>query len=546
MRPEAGTTAPRPIPDATRPGDPGRPWLVAAGLFVALSGLFVLTAPANRTESDDSYQFAYEIEQGTASHGTARHVAFVPVIHGAYLAVRATGVTEDAQLVATVINAVLAAAAVALQFLLLRLRLGLSTGSSLLGAGLLAAAYGFWRFAAEVEVYPMALATGLLAVFAAFSPRATTPWRIAGTAGLAAVAVSAYTANALLAFAVIPVYLLVVKRPRYLPLYGAVLLPALVVTVALPYLAVRQPGESLSEAYGAAQGSPIGPEAFLKAGVGAGQAMLSSGFLFSYPRFPEELSERIPDRAISDEIYLAGTVSTARRATMTVTFVVALLAVLTAIVLAVPTLARSWRDPVVAALLVWLGGVVGFQILRSDTADGPELWLLALPPLLMLVTFGLAGRHTRFAGETTVLAVVLAVLVLHNGSGMSLIQGEQGDRNAARADWLLDNARPADTILTADSSLFHRYLQYHSDASVVFLVDVVTEGGDLSEVLAVAGQDGAVYATADVFDLPGYLEHQDLDRYRVLVGFGESVRSQFARVDDDEFGGVYRLAVEGS
>ena len=42
-------------------------------------------------------------------------------------------VTEDAQLVATVGNSLLAAAAVALQFLLLRLRLGLSTRSSLLG-----------------------------------------------------------------------------------------------------------------------------------------------------------------------------------------------------------------------------------------------------------------------------------------------------------------------------------------------------------------------------------------------------------------------------
>ena len=263
-----------------------RPWLVAAILFAGLSVLFVFTAPANRTESDDGHQFAYEIEQGTASHGTPRHVAFVPVMHGAYLAVRATGVTEDAQLVATVAISLLAAAAVALQFLLLRLRLGLSTRSSLLGAGLLVAAYGFWRFAAEVEVYPMALATGLLAVFAAFSPRSTTPWRIAGTAGLAAVAVSAYTANALLAFAVIPVYLLLARRPRHLLLYGAVLLPALVLTVAIPYLAVREPGESLSEAYGAAQGTPIGPESFLKAGVGAGQAMLSSGFLFSYPGSP--------------------------------------------------------------------------------------------------------------------------------------------------------------------------------------------------------------------------------------------------------------------
>ncbi len=129
---------------------------------------------------------------------------------------------------------------------------------------------------------------------------------------------------------------------------------------------------------------------------------------------------------------------------------------------------------------------------------------------------------------------------------MALIQGEQGDRNAARAAWLLDNAGPEDTILTVDSSLFHRYLQYHSDASVVFLVDVVTEGEDLSEVLDTGGQGGAVYATADVFDPPGYLEYQDPDRYRVLVGFGDSVESQFTRVDDDEFGGVYRLEAAGA
>ena len=527
--------------------DTARAWRVAALVFVALTALFLLTAPANRTESDDAHQFALEIEQGIASHGTPRHVAFVPVMHGAFVVVRAVGISDDALLAASVINALIAAVAVALQFLVLRLRLGLSTRTSLIGSGLLAATYGFWRFSAEVEVYPLALATALLAVLVGLSPRATTPWRIAGVATVAAVAVSAYSANVLLALLVIPVYLLASGRARSLAVYGAVLVPALMLTVAVPYLAARQPGESFTDAYGAAEGGSLGVESAVKVSVGAGQSIISSGFLFSYPRFADEIASRIPDRALDDEVYLAATVGPARRTVMTTTFALSLLAVLAAACLAVPALVRTWRRPEVAALLAWVGGVVGFQISRPEWADGPELWLLALPPFTMLVTIGLAGRRDR-SGRwgSAMLAALLIVLLLHNGLGMALIQGTDGDRNAARAAWLLDNAGPTDTILTADSSLFHRYLEYHVDAEVVFVVDPVTEGEDLDEVLASAVErGGTVYATGDVFAPPAYLEHQDPARFRVLVGFGESIEPRFVLVDGDEFGGVYRLMSSG-
>ena len=81
---------------------------------------------------------------------------------------------------------------------------------------------------------------------------------------------------------------------------------------------------------------------------------------------------------------------------------------------------------------------------------------------------------------------------------------------------------------------------------MVFLVDVVTEGEDLRACSTPAGRVASSFATSDVFDPPGYLEYQDPERYRALVGFGESVESQFTEVDDDEFGGVYRLEAAGT
>jgi hypothetical protein len=537
-------TSSTPMDDAR---EPGRSRLVALAVFLVLAAVFIVTAPVNRTESDDAYQFAYEIEHGLTSHGTARHVAFVPVMRFVYLSTHALGSSISGLALTSAVNACLAAAAVALVFLLLRRRLERSIGVSILGASLLAVTYGFWRFSAEVEVYALALLTAVVAVFVATGGRLSERRRVIVVALVAALAVSAYSANALIAFVAIPAVFVAERQMRKVPLYAAVLIPALLITVALPYLGLRESGESLGEAYAAADTSGLGVDSFVKGGVGAGQAVISSGFLFAYPQFADAVADGIPGRSISDEIYTAETIGVAQRTVMTGTFALALILLLACVVMAVPGIARSWRTPLVMAMLVWLGGVVAFQLLRPEFADGPELWLLTLPPLATLVTAGLTGPASRIRHGSALLVGLVAVMLIHNGAGMAMVQGSSGDRNHAMAEWLLDNTGDGDTILTMDSSLFFRYLRYQGDAEVIFVVDDIDEWADpVGATIELAlSSEGAVYATGDVFSPPDYLSQQDESRQRALVDYGTALAPSFELVHQGEFTGVYRFLTGG-
>lgn len=513
-------------------------------LFGLALALLLLSAPTVHTEADDAFAIAHDIEQASLREGLSpRQPLFIPVMQGAFRTARAIGLADRSFGFVSVVNALFAAGAVALQYLLLRRRLRLPMNPALAGAGLLAATYGFWRFATEVEVYAMALFAGLLTAYLGFAVRISASSYVA-VGVVAAAASMVHVLNGVVALVAVPVFLVLARQIRALGVYVAVLIPLLILGTTGAYLVASPDDESYLQFYASNAGRfALSSNHVLRAGIGVGQALISSEFLFSYTQFGDDLSRIVPERALDDEEFFGQRVGAVSRALMSTTMVLAVAAFLAAVAVAAPGVLQRRRLPVVAGLLGWLVVFSSYQIARGGS-DGPEAWQFVVPPATMLVTVGLAGSHRRLtrAGVPLILLVACALLVLHNGLGIALLKDTGRDRNVAKAEWVLENTGPEDVVLTADGPLFTRYLRYEADAEVIYLLAREWEDVDLTRALErAAAAPGRVYATADVFDPPGRLRRGSPARYTQLVEFARAVTPQFDRIANDDFGGTYTL-----
>jgi hypothetical protein len=508
--------------------------------FLILLGVYLLTTPTVRTDADDAYQFAHEVENGLVADGISRQVLYVPVATLVYEATQIAGLEIRPHVLLLGMSALFAAATVCVQYLVLHRRLGLSRLAALLGSGLLAFAYGYWCFAAEAEIYSVALFLGVLLIYTAFKDTShLVAW--AGIGLLGAVAFLMHGLNVIVAFLAVPVFLLTRRKYNALAAYCSVLVAVVLLGTITAYNVAKEEDESYLDFYSENSQLTLTVNNVQRAAVGSGQSVIASGFLFSYEDFAELVSEITPNRSIVDEVYLAATIGSLHRGTMTATFILSVLAVLAATVLAVPGLARSWGNPLIKTIVVWVAAIAIFQIVSGFGADGPEVWLLALPPFTMALAVGLERSRGTSKSGLGVLGVAVAMIVVHNGLGMLTLQDGEGDRNVAHGAWFLANATSRDLIVTNDSAQFARYLQYESDASVIFLLDAASAGEYLDDIIEEAPDSfDRVLATADAFDPPEWVR-VGWPEYHHLAVIGEAMRPRFKLVEADEFGAIFVL-----
>ncbi len=518
-----------------------RQFRIFLGLGVlAVIVFFLLTSPSVRTGSDDAYWFALQIEDASISETmSARELLFIPVMKAVFVVARGLGISERAFDVVGVVNAVLAGFVVLLQFLVLNQRLRLNRTTSLLGALLLVVTFGFWRFSTEVEVYPLGLfaAVGLLYV-ALGNPRRWSLW--AGIGALGAVAFLAHGLTAMVSVIAIPVFLIVQRQWRRLAAYGAAFAFLVVLGTYAAYAIADSGDQSYSEFYTSASSSElaISPNLVARGAIGAGQSIISSGFLFAFDGLTDVVRDAAPERAMDDEVFVAGRVATFQLMVMAVTFLAALVLVFITIAVAVPGIHRRRRSAAIIALVAWLATMVLFQVMRSAGSDGPEAWLFATPPLTMLLTVGLVAAPRRSARFGTPLLVALvAVLAVHNALGMAILEDPSRDRNIAKGEWVLANTGPSDLVMTADSSIFARYLRYESDAEIFYLTEAAIAGAEIAEIHA---RNSSVFLTADVLIVPERIRYRNERAYERLLETAAFFEQGAVLVVSDEFGGIYR------
>lgn len=512
-------------------------WIAVIATAVTL--LYIVTWPANRTEAEDGYSYALTVENGV-DLVNPRHLLFKPLMRVAFVAVRfvrpsarAYDVMAAASLVAAVATVCLVAWFVHREFRQPKL-------VAAAGGLLLAVSYGFWRYATEAEIYALAsfLAVVTVVVAVTFANRST---GLLASALIGSLAVLVHTANAVPILLCIPLAL-VGRSVRAAGTYVAGVLGTL--AIAAPLSVLTLDSERLSSVSDRAAGG-LDVLTPIRGLVGAGQVVMSGNFLFSYDGFRRLMTSVFPLRSFAEEAYAGEHAPALTRLASPVTALAVVVVVLVIAHLAWNHRvrgARLRRTSVTSsggAILVWLVSMAALATVVS--AGNPEGWLLALPPLAIAVSVWVLPRASvRWAALPLVLPAVLA---FHNlVGGLLIIMPESGDYNRARSEWIVNETIDGDVVLTATSPVTERYLRYYSAADIKTAYALTQP--ELRASLSATSTNGRVFVTGDVLDPPTWLARAHPADVETMTTFARQIERRLRVAHRDDAQVIYRYLSE--
>lgn len=517
--------------------------------FAGLALAYILTMPSNRTEAVDSPEYALSAaERSIADLYDTRSILFhvaASVVYRAADAVAGPGLS--AHVVLSVFSALGAALSVVLLFALMTRHLAVDRLSALLGCGLLAVSYTFWRYAAEAEVYDLTICLILAVALLVFEGERSGRRRIVVPGIAAGLAVLFYQPIAIALLMALPLAFALRGRLVWAFLYGAVGAATVLAGAVIAFL-IMQPGELTPAgiiAFMASRAGEFSPSfhpggRLFQGAVSFARTLVSLDWAFGFPDFVHWLQGRGVGRLVEEEMFLA-------RAAGWLIYLplfalpVAGLAGLAALVTAV----RRWRPSLpgrpLGFLILWLVLHLVICIVLDPTQYEPII--PALAPFAALLTVWVIAPCVR-AGAAWLPGLLVAALLVANAGSMAMVQGREGDWQLARGAWVIANAGPDDLILLASDNygLINRLasedglhvasLEYHGPASVI------------AEWRRVRAAGGRVFAFDEFFDPPPALVLRSPVVARIAALLSAQALPRAREAGTDPIGRVYEIATD--
>lgn len=223
-------------------------------LFLCLALGFWGAWIENRTEADDAYDYALQLEQGYPKGIFHPHHLLVgTVMRPAYRLATWLGYEGRAIGFMVFVSALCAAGTACLFRGVCRLHLNPGQMESLLATGFLVFSYGFWRYANEAEIV-MQASVAILAAASLAMGRDRGWWKIAAAGAIAGFSATIHILNCIPAFGALPLYFLLQRQIRPLLIYGSVAASVAGLAYLLVYSIARDqvPMEFLPSAPGGA------------------------------------------------------------------------------------------------------------------------------------------------------------------------------------------------------------------------------------------------------------------------------------------------------
>lgn len=493
--------------------------------FLAVCCFFLLTAPSNHSEAEDTYFYARMTEQGTASQlFHAHHLLYLPLMKVLFAGADALGYSGRALPLLIGFSMFSGALAVCLFAALAgRGRRGIFFALAMLFS------YGFWRYSTAAEIYIPVTALSLLALYCMRRSADSSVW-FWGCSLSAAAALLMHVAAWPLVLAAIPFYFVATRRPQRAALY---LTAVLSITAAVYIIAVSGPGLSVFSDAQALRETLISPRTWLKGAAAWSQNVVSGNFLFAMAPVAEKLQAVFPYHMLQEEVFMGQAAPGWIRFTAPITLVLAGVSLLSIGVLSLRNVRqvlvsgdRAWP----AAIVIWLIGVVATALVFEPA--NPEMWICSLAPFWLLMAL---LWQTKPRPEAWV-ALAAAFLLIHNATGgMAPVKSPRSDYCRQKAAWVIEQAAPGDVILTAESHAFVTFLQYHTPARAVDAKFITFERWQ--EIGDQCG--GKVFVFSDVTDPLPPVRRRAQGAVENLRQVAEVLRPGLQTVHSDRFGEVY-------
>ena len=533
-----------------------------------LAFVYLVTQTGNTFEALDGYDYALAAETIpiTDAHDT-RSILFHKINRVLFVAGDMIGIAPRAYEFLRVLDCLVGALAVGLLGRLLVRLYRLPPTASMLGAAMLAACYGFWRYAGEVEVYipSIALILSALNLITDVESRGRRHLADLAPAGvLAGLAVLYYQPNAIPLFLAMPVLILTranfTRAVVYAGTGGATILAGLVATYLARETAPLSIGTLLAFINDRGGEFPLpglSLWSFGQALMAITHDFLSTHWLYGFDGVTQWLERALPRRAYRFE----ETIFAARLARPAVYLPLVILPLLAAAIAAVawriahgPRL--SWRPalssrPVLfaAAWFVLHGAIV----LPLDPAT-EEVWIIALTPLVILLSVLVIGPAVAVRGVALVAAIV-ALMAAHNLlAGLNIYRDGQRDLRTIRSAWLAANARPGDAVVFSEvRHMTFAHLRYRlgldiihawpGEARTVGIDPRRTVTGSLDALIGrVHARGGRVFAFGDlVAPGPRLLALEGPAIFAAAEQRAQALAGRATRVDKGPYGDVYRI-----
>lgn len=414
-------------------------WRHAALLATCFGVLYLALLPANRSETDDGYGYAYQVRTGTWDWSfDPQHALLIPL--GKIL----SGFTDPyATLIA--LSIALGLGSIVLFFWTLR-SLGFSQQWALVGGALLGACYGFWRYSVEAETYTIAIATALLLVLAALRW-----WPLPALLGLVVMALIGHVLNLAVVLVVVPLVLW--RRGRKAPLAR--------------YLLAAVPASLVGLILSLGNGPPIQPpvvQDLLRLPVGIGQSLVAANGLLGLPGAADLITNLFPGRDLSAELVIAR----ASTGLLAWASALTLLALLGSVLVLAGAVARGGFVADRDGLMVFGSWLVAYALpgVLQDRGN-PELWIIATVPLCGLVVA--LGQRCGARPPRSAIVVVAALLAHTVVAGLLPLQSREDDVNYRSSLYLREHAPAGSLVVTNDNQVFTRYLRYEVPVTVLNL-----------------------------------------------------------------------------
>ena len=479
-------------------------WRVNGLLFLLLAAFYLLTAVGNIGETDDVYAFAYRAENFSLDYiSDPRLMLYHMAMRVLFLGGEAVGLDVSALTLMRVFSALCAAASLLMLLRIIVAGLKLSSATALLATSVLGISYGFWRYAAEAEVYIPAILLILVAFHGLMQSLARAGGPVsglpvfAGWGALAGLAVLFYQPSVVPLFFAFPFLMLYRDRILHLGFYLAAGGAVVVIGYLLGFHAFWPDPLSLVtfEAFLSQRASEFIVPPFslrtvvvsmIRSAFSLGHDLASVNWIFAFDPVVQLIKQAFSNNVITEEVFLAKRAGGLVYLPIFTLIALALLILRMVVAIWWPSFAWLMLRPFLV-ILVWTainGAIIG----RLNPA-GLEAWIMVFPPLVMLFA-GLVIEPCCRAGQSRLIATFAGVLFLHNAiGGMALVWDPANEYDRATGAWVIAEAKPEDLVIVNGNAGLGEAMRYLSPAKVALIgafqeprVSASLLGGDIADL----------------------------------------------------------------